>query len=134
LLRAEAALRMPKHRYIGNGVLTILSKFATGYWQIIDPQCGFTAIGKEALATIPITTMIKGYGYNAHILNMLNLDNFTAIDVKVEPIYGEEKSKIKLKTYIPTVSKLLVRLFLRRLVHKYVIRDFNPLVFFYLMS
>ena len=42
LLREEVVARMPKHRYIGNSVLTLLTKFATGYWRIIDPQCGYT--------------------------------------------------------------------------------------------
>ena len=39
--------------------------------------------------------MIKGYGYNAHILNMLNLNNFKVKDVEVEAVYGEEKVRLK---------------------------------------
>ena len=131
LLREEVIARMPKHRFIGNSGLTLLTKFATGYWQVIDPQCGYTAISKDALATIPIDRMIKGYGYNADILNMLNLNNFRVADVEVEPVYGKEKSGIKLANYIPTVSKLLVKLFIKRLTHKYLIREFHPLFFFY---
>ena len=128
------AAKMPKHRLIGNAILTFLTKFATGYWQVVDPQCGYTAISKEALAAIPIETMIQGYGYNAHILNMLNLQNMRVADVLVEPIYGEEKSAIKLKSYIPKVSKLLIRLFFRRLTNKYMLRDFNPLCLSYLLG
>lgn len=134
LLREEVYSRMPKHRFFGNAGLSFLTKFATGYWQVIDPQCGYTAIGKSALATIPIHRMIKGYGYNADILNMLNLSNFRVRDVEVEPVYGEEQSKIKLKSYIPRVSKLLVRLFFGRMIKKYMVRDFNPLVLFYIFS
>jgi len=134
LLRDDVAFRMPRHRYIGNAVLTLLTKFATGYWRIIDPQCGYTAISNKALSQIPIEKMIQGYGYNAHILNMLNLNNSKVKDVEVEPVYGEEKSKIKLKNYIPTVSKLLIRLFVKRMIHKYLVRDFHPLVFLYFFS
>lgn len=134
LLREDVAERMPRHRLIGNSVLTLLTKFATGYWQIIDPQCGYTAISKEALNSIPIERMVKGYGYNADILNMLNLNNFMVCDVEVEPVYGEQKSKIRLSNYIPKVSCLLIRLFLKRMVHKYLIREFHPLVFFYAFS
>ncbi|MFL7023341.1 glycosyltransferase family 2 protein [Enterovibrio norvegicus] len=134
LLREEVVERMPRHRLIGNSGLSLLTKFATGYWHSIDPQCGYTVISKKALVRIPIETMIKGYGYNAHILWMLNINNFKIKDVEIEPVYGEEKSKIKLKTYIPTVSKLLVKLFHQRLLHKYVLRDFNPLVLFYLFA
>ena len=134
LLREEVIERMPRHRLIGNSGLSLLTKFATGYWQSIDPQCGYTAISKKALKRIPIDTMIKGYGYNAHILSMLNHSNFRVADVEVEPVYGEEQSKIKLKTYIPVVIKLLSKLFLKRLVMKHVIRDFHPLVLFYLFA
>jgi len=131
LLHEDVVKRMPRYRLWGNSVLTILTKFATGYWHVIDPQSGYTAISRTALKRIPIRDMIKGYGYNAHILHMLNLDNFKVQDVEIEPVYGDEKSKIKLWKYIPTVSSLLLRLFLRRIFRKYIVRDFNPLFLFY---
>ena len=109
LLRDEVIFNMPRYRYIGNSALTLLTKFATGYWHIIDPQCGYTAISLKALTTIHIEEMIKGYGYNAHILNMLNLSNFKVCDVGIVPVYGEAKSGIKLKKYIPSVIKLLTK-------------------------
>lgn len=125
---------MPKYRFLGNGVLTLLTKFATGYWHLIDPQCGYTAISYDALLKIPIQDMTKGYGYNADILNMLNLTNCTVKDVPVRPVYGDEKSKIKLFKYIFKTSFLLVKLFNKRMWKKYLVRDFNPLVFFYYTS
>ena len=134
LLHDQVVKRMPFYRFVGNSGLTLLTKFATGYWHVMDPQCGYTAISAKALSRIPIETMIKGYGYNAHILYMLNLHNFRVRDVEVEPVYGEEKSKIKLRTYIPRVSRLLIGLFFRRLVSKYLVRDFHPLVLFYFWS
>ncbi|MNK22779.1 Undecaprenyl-phosphate mannosyltransferase [compost metagenome] len=126
--------KMPFYRLVGNAGLTILTKFATGYWHIIDPQCGYTAISKDALAAIPIQRMTKKYGYNADILNMLNIRNFVVADVDVKPVYGEEVSKIQLHKYIPKISMLLIRLFLRRLLQKYLIRNFNPLCISYLLS
>ncbi|MCB0319513.1 MAG: glycosyltransferase family 2 protein [Bdellovibrionales bacterium] len=134
LLRPEVLGRMPKHRFIGNSGLTFLTKLATGYWNVIDPQCGYTAISGHALAAIPIEQMIKGYGYNADILHMLNLRNFRVCDVEVEPVYGEEVSGIKLSSYIPKVSALLARLFFQRMLQKYIIREFHPLVLMYLFS
>lgn len=125
---------MPKHRFIGNSILTLLTKFATGYYFSMDPQCGYTAIKKTALKKIPIEKMTKGYGYNADILNMLNIKRLKVTDVKVRPIYGREKSKIKLRKYIPKTSWLLMQLFFRRLWQRYVILDFHPLVLFYIFS
>lgn len=134
LLRDEVVARMPRHRLIGNSILTILTKYATGYWHSMDPQCGYTAISRGALERIPIETMRKGYGYNAHILNMLNLADRKIAEVEVEPVYGDEVSYIKLRKYVPSVSALLVRLFVRRIVRKYLVRDFHPLAPMYLFS
>ncbi|UCH83033.1 MAG: glycosyltransferase family 2 protein [Candidatus Latescibacterota bacterium] len=125
---------MPKYRFFGNAMLTILTKFATGYYSLMDPQCGYTAIKNTALRGIPIEEMTKGYGYNADILNMLNIRGYSVCDVEVRPVYGREQSKIKLWKYIPKTSWLLVRLFVRRLWQRYVVRDFHPLVLFYLFA
>jgi glycosyltransferase involved in cell wall biosynthesis len=125
---------MPKYRFLGNAVLTILTKFATGYYSLMDPQCGYTAIRNTALRGIPIEKMTKGYGYNADILTMLNIRGYSVADAEVRPVYGREKSKIKLWKYVPNTSCLLFRLFFRRLWQRYVVRDFHPLVLFYLFA
>ncbi len=134
LLHRQVASNMPLYRLVGNAGLTFLTKFATGYWQLMDPQCAYAAISKKALAAIPIERMTKGYGYNADILNMLNCLNFRVGMVEVEPVYGDEQSKIKLHRYIPRVSRLLIRLFFRRLVAKYLVRNFNPLCLSYIFG
>jgi glycosyltransferase involved in cell wall biosynthesis len=125
---------MPRYRLIGNAGLTILTKFATGYYFLMDPQCGYTAIRNNALRYIPIQDMTTGYGYNADILCMLNIRGFRVADIEVRPVYDREKSKINVWKYIPRIVVLLTRLFFRRLWGRYIIRDFHPLVLFYLFS
>ena len=125
---------MPQYRFWGNAMLTILTKFATGYYSLMDPQCGYTAIRNSTLRMIPITKMTRGYGYNADILCMLNIQGFRVADIEVKPVYDREKSKIKLWKYIPKTSWLLIRLFFRRLWQRYVIKDFNPLILFYMFA
>ena len=125
---------MPTYRFWGNSFLTFLTKFATGYWRLVDPQCGYTAISREALAAIPIGKMTKRYGYNADILNMLNIQNFKVRDVSVRPVYGKEKSKIKLFNYVIKVSLLIKKLFLRRLWKKHVLYEFHPMTLFYFLG
>jgi glycosyltransferase involved in cell wall biosynthesis len=134
LFRSDVKDVMPGYRYMGNSLLTFLSKFATGYWHVTDPQCGYTAISSEALRRIPIDSMTKGYGYNAHILQMLNIANMRVTDVEVRPIYGPNTTKIKLRRYVPLIIKLLFRLFIERLLVNFVRRDFHPLVLFYILS
>jgi hypothetical protein len=53
--------------------------------------------------------------------------------VPIRPIYGiGEQSGIRPLRMIPGLMILLNRLFWYRMVQKYVIRDFHPLLFFYL--
>ena len=125
---------MPRYRFYGNAILTILTKFATGYYSLMDPQCGYTAIKNSVLRLIPIERMTRGYGYNADILCMLNIQGFRVADASVKPVYDREKSKIKLWKYVPKTSWLLIRLFFRRLWQRYIIKDFHPLVLFYLFA
>jgi glycosyltransferase involved in cell wall biosynthesis len=134
LLTKEVSKVMPRYRLLGNALLTLLTKFATGYWHMMDPQCGYTAISKEALSNLDIERFHRGYGYNADILAKLNVLGYWVLDTPVRPIYEDERSGIKLVTYVPNVSWLLTRLFFWRLWQKYLLRDFHPLVFFYLIA
>ena len=130
----ETRVDMPRYRFFGNSILTFLSKIASGYWHMIDSQCAYSAISKKALQSIPFEEMTPRYAYNADLMNLLNIANFKLMDVPVIAVYGEEESKIKLGNYIVKTSYLLVKWFLRRMWRKYCVREFHPLVFFYVMG
>ena len=56
-------------------------------------------------------------------------------DVPSRPIYGVgERSGIKIRKVVPRIAWLLFKGFWWRLREKYVIRDFHPLVFFYVLG
>jgi glycosyltransferase involved in cell wall biosynthesis len=132
LVSGDAWSKIPHVRYLGNAALSLLTKIASGYWDIADSQCGYTAINKRALNTINWNEMYKRYGQPNDILVRLNVYNFRVCDVVVKPIYGiGEKSGIKPFRMIPKLSFLLLRLFVYRMFQKYVIRDTHPLVLFY---
>lgn len=133
LQNKDVKRHMPLHRFFGNAFLTILTKFATGYWHAIDPQCGYTALERNAYFALDKDRIHRGYGYNADILIRLNILNCRVAEVPVKAIYGEEKSGIKLHKYIPTVSWLLIKLFVKRLTRKYI-WAFHPLLFYYLFG
>jgi glycosyltransferase involved in cell wall biosynthesis len=122
---------MPGWRSFGNSLLTFLTKIASGYWQMMDPQNGYTAISGKALSQLPLTEVYQGYGYCNNLLVWLNIHNMTVRDIAIPARYGREKSKIRYSTYIPRVSKLLLGNFLFRLKTKYIQMSFHPLVFFY---
>ncbi|MFC6733661.1 glycosyltransferase family 2 protein [Haladaptatus sp. GCM10025893] len=120
LLRASHRQSMPKFRYVGNVVLTYLTRIASGYWGIGDPQSGYTAISRRALETIDVENMYEFYGYCNDLLVRLNVHELRVVDVPMPAIYGDEVSHIRYSTYIPNVSKMLLRNFLWRLNAKYL--------------
>jgi glycosyltransferase involved in cell wall biosynthesis len=135
LFRGESWQMIPKHRYLGNSVLSFLTKVASGYWHIADSQSGYTAISLIALKRLELDQVYPRYGMPNDILVRLNIHNFRVRDVSVRPIYNiGEKSGIRLWKVIPTISWLLFKGFWRRMFRKYVIQDFHPLIFFYLLA
>lgn len=132
LVSGEAWRRIPQLRYLGNTVLTFMTKIASGYWHVTDSQSGYTALNKRALHLIPLEEIYPRYGMPNDLLVTLNIYSMRVMDVPVAPVYGVgERSGIKIGRIVFTLSFLILRLFARRMVQRYVIRDFHPLVLFY---
>ena len=132
LVSGEAWKLIPRTRYLGNAILSLLTKVASGYWHVADSQTGYTAIARETLAKLDLDRIYRGYGFPNDMLVHLNVWNARVRDFPSRPVYGVgERSGIKLRRVIPRISWLLVKGFFWRLREKYVIRDFHPLVFFY---
>jgi glycosyltransferase involved in cell wall biosynthesis len=135
LITGQAWELIPRHRYLGNAVLSLLTKIASGYWHVADSQSGYTAIGLPTLERLDLGRIYPRYGFPNDMLVHLNIVNARVRDVPSRPIYGVgERSGIKLRSVVPRISWLLVKAFFWRLREKYVIRDFHPLVFFYLFG
>jgi glycosyltransferase involved in cell wall biosynthesis len=132
LFFGDAWKMIPHYRYLGNSFLSLMTKIASGYWHIADSQSGYTAISLTALKRIDPDTIYKDYGMPNDLLISLNQYDFRVRDVHIRPVYNiGEKSGIKLMRVIPRISWLLFKGFWRRLLFKYVIKDFHPLIFFY---
>jgi glycosyltransferase involved in cell wall biosynthesis len=135
LFTGDAWEIIPRVRYIGNSGMSLLTKIASGYWHVADSQCGYTVINQSALKIIRWDKMYKRYGQPNDLLVRLNINEFRVRDYPVKPVYNiGEKSGIRPLRMAPKLFFLLVRLFLYRMIQKYVIRDFHPLVFFYFLS
>jgi glycosyltransferase involved in cell wall biosynthesis len=132
LVSGEAWTIIPRTRYLGNAVLSLLTKIASGYWHVADSQAGYTAISRAALERLDLGRIYPRYGFPNDMLVHLNVQNARVRDLPSRPIYhvGEE-SGIRLRSVVPRISWLLLKAFWWRLGQKYVIRDFHPLVFFY---
>jgi glycosyltransferase involved in cell wall biosynthesis len=132
LFTGEAWNLIPHYRYLGNAMLSLLTKVASGYWHIADSQAGYTAINRRMLELLDLENVYPRYGYPNDMLVHLNVWSARVRDIPSRPIYGiGEQSGIKLRSVVPRISWLLMKGFFWRMGHRYVIRDFHPLVFFY---
>lgn len=135
LFYGDAWNMIPHHRYLGNSFLSLLTKVASGYWHIADSQSGYTGISLLVLQRLNLDSIYRRYGMPNDLLIKLNQLDFRVRDVHIKPVYNiGEKSGMKLARVVPKISWLLFKGFWRRLFVKYVIKDFHPLVFFYLLS
>jgi hypothetical protein len=125
---------MSRWRFLGNSLLTFLTRISSGYWDLTDPQNGYTAISSNALKAIDLDSVYPGYGYCNDLLVKLNVEGFRVIDVVMPARYGREKSKIRYRRYIPRVSNLLLKNFFWRLKVKYMYKGFRPLVLLYILG
>ncbi len=114
---------MSTWRFFGNTILTILTKFSSGYYNIGDPQNGYTAMNNEVFKTIDPDSIFPWYGYCNDILMRLKVHRFKVVDVAIPARYGKEKSTIPYPKYIARLSRLLLVNFFLRLGMKKAVRN-----------
>jgi glycosyltransferase involved in cell wall biosynthesis len=135
LFTGSAWQLIPRNRYLGNAVLSLLTKIASGYWHIADSQAGYTVLSRRMLQLLDLDRIYVSYGFPNDMLVHLNVWNARVRDFPSRPIYGVgERSGIRIRRIVPRISWLLWKGFFWRMREKYVIRDFHPLVFFYFLG
>lgn len=125
---------MPQKRVWGNALLTFMTKFATGFWGVFDPQNGYTAITREALETIPLDRLRKDYLFENSLLWELGLADLRVRDVAIPAVYRGQHSGIRTGHFSWTASIYLFSRFWGRIFRKYILRDFHPVAVFYVFG
>jgi glycosyltransferase involved in cell wall biosynthesis len=106
---------MPLSRLIGNVALSWLTRLATGYSELCDSQCGYTAANRRALGVVLAGPLFARYGYPNDLLARLSADEARVIDVPVRPVYGPDwRSGIRILRVIAPLSFVLLRAFTAR--------------------
>lgn len=135
LIHGSANAYIPRKRFLGNSVLSLITKIASGYWRISDTQTGYTAISISALKSIKLYKIYRRYGMPNDMLVKLNMAYCTIREVPIKPIYRiGEQSKMKVRKVVPRISFLLFKSFFKRLWSKYFFKDFHPLFLLYNLS
>ena len=133
-LHTAAINQMPAIRIFGNIVLTFLTKAASGYWHIFDPQNGYTAIRVDALRSLALDKLDQRFFFENDMLVQLNIQNYRVADVAIPARYGQEVSDLKISKILFTFPPLLLRRFAYRVIQKYVLRNFSPVALFLLLG
>ena len=121
----QAILRMPKIRIFGNLALSFFSKVSTGYWQVFDPNNGFTAIHASALKQLPLEKISNRYFFESDMLFRLNLARAVVVDVPMDAVYGEEKSNLSVSRTLIEFPIKHSKNFIKRIAYSYYLRDFT---------
>jgi dolichol-phosphate mannosyltransferase len=123
---------MPRHRRAGNFALTFLTKLASGYWNIFDPQNGYLAMHTSVLRLLDLDRIAPRYFFENDMLIHLNIFNVRVLDVAMPARYGSERSSMRIGRVLCTFPFHLVHGYGYRFDQKYMLRDFSPVALFML--
>jgi glycosyltransferase involved in cell wall biosynthesis len=114
---------MSRWRLFGNAVLSLLTKVASGYWRMRDPQNGYTAVSAETLADVGVDHLYEDYGFLNDVLVRMGAHGKRVVDVPMTAVYEDEESGIQYRSFVPKLSWLLLCLFMWRLWTTYGLGD-----------
>lgn len=116
---------MPALRLFGNSLLSLMTKLSSGYWQILDPTNGYTAIGAHVLEALPLDKVSDGYFFESDMLFRLNVARAVVMDIPMTARYGDEVSSLRISRVIGPFLAGNARNLAKRIFYSYFLRDFN---------
>ena len=117
--------RMPRRRLFGNAMLSLLAKFASGYWNIIDPTNGYLAFNGKLLALLPWRSFADTYFFEISVLCELGLKRLPILELEMPTIYTDAPSSLSIPHVLWDFPLRLLRRTLRRIVLQYFVFDVN---------
>lgn len=117
--------KMPKIRLIGNSVLSFVLKAVSGFWNIMDPTNGYTAISGAVLNNINLEKLSERYFFESDMLINLNFQRCIVKDVPIPALYDDEESSLSITRTLFQFPFYLIKGFSKRIFLKYYIYDFN---------
>lgn len=121
----EGVRRMPRMRLFGNAVLSLFSKFSTGYWDLFDPTNGFTAIDARVAALLPLDKISRRYFFETDILFRLNTLRAVVVDIPMHARYADEVSGLRISAVVFEFVGKHLRNFIKRIFYNYYLRDMS---------
>ena len=106
--------RMPRERILGSYALTWLTRFTSGYRDLNDSQCGYTALARPLLERLESGRIYPRYGFPNDLLAHLRELGARVSECPVTPIYGTEQSGIRVPLAVFSLSYVLLRSYVLR--------------------
>lgn len=116
---------MPTMRFLGNSVLSFVTKMSSGYWTLFDPTNGFTAIHANVARLLPFASISKRYFFETDMLFRLNILRAVVVDIPMDAKYGDEQSNLRITGVVGEFAFKHLRNFAKRIVYSYYLRDLS---------
>jgi dolichol-phosphate mannosyltransferase len=116
---------MPIIRLLGNSGLSFISKLASGYWHVMDPTNGYTAIHVKVLEHLPLDKIANRYFFESDMLFQLGMLRAVVNDIPICSRYKDEKSNMNILGILFIFPFLYSNCIIKRLFYQYFVRDFN---------
>lgn len=123
--RLEGVRSMPGVRILGNGVLSFMAKFSTGYWNLFDPTNGYTAIHARVVSCLPLDKVSSRYFFETDMLFRLNTLGAVVVDIPMAAHYGDEVSNLKIRQILCEFIAKHLRNAFKRIFYNYYLRDMS---------
>lgn len=121
----DTLTKMPALRLFGNSVLSLINKFVNGYWNIMDPTNGYTAIHRSALEMLNLDKIENRYFFESDMLFRLGIARAVVLDMPMAAKYADEQSSLSIRKVIWEFPPKYTKRFFKRLFYNYLLRDFN---------
>lgn len=121
----ENVAGMPAMRIFGNGILSLMAKLSTGYWDIFDPTNGYTAIHAKTASLLPFEKLSTRYFFETDMLFRLGTIRAVVVDVPMMAVYQDETSNLKIRNILGEFLFKHFRNFFKRIFYNYFLRDMS---------
>ena len=121
----EDVRSMPAVRLVGNAVLSFVNKVTSGYWDVMDPTNGYTAIDAAVARLLPFEKIARDYFFESDMLFRLSVVRAVVVDVPMPAHYGDEVSSLRISRVLLSFPMRYVGRAFKRVFYSYFLRDFN---------
>lgn len=104
--------KIPRARYLGGQLTSWLTRRAVGI-PVSDAQCGYTALSREACATLDLNELWPRFGYPNDLLAKVTASGWSVAEIRVRPVYGPRANKLRAR-HVVVIIGVIVRAWARR--------------------